>query len=78
MCLHLSVFFERDRTCYGIPWKAVTESSFQGALDPSFTVSWEMVHEPQDTSPGRPVTSAGKGGGPRCTHCYQVGLKRAF
>ena len=73
MCLHLSFFLERDRTCYGIPWEAVLESSFQGALDPSF-----MDHGPQDTSPGRPVTSAGKGGGPRRTHCYQGGLKRAF
>lgn len=48
MCLHLSFFFERDRTCEGIPWKAVTESSFQGTLDPEFSVSQEMVHGLQD------------------------------
>ena len=48
MCLHLSFFFERDRTCEGTPWEAVMESSFQGTLDPKFSVSQEMVHGLQD------------------------------
>lgn len=46
--MFLPFFFKQGRTWDGIPWETVLGTSFQGALDPQFSVSQKAVHGPQD------------------------------